>query len=128
MEKHLDTPASYAKNRKAWRKWFEKNHATEKNVWLIIYKKESGFPGVYYPEAAEEALCFGWIGSKADKRDETSRYQAFAKRNLKIHKEHKEILVNFVVHRVLRDLPMLNGISFSRNVRRFAFGGICLPD
>jgi uncharacterized protein YdeI (YjbR/CyaY-like superfamily) len=83
MEKHPDIPIFYAKNRKSWRKWLEKNHATAKNVWLIIYKKESGIPSVYYPEAVEEALCFGWIDSKANKRDETSHYQSFTKRNPK---------------------------------------------
>jgi len=73
----------YAKNRKAWRKWLEKNHAQEASVWLIIYKKESGKASVYYPEAVEEALCFGWIDSKPNKRDEESYYQFFAKRNPK---------------------------------------------
>ena len=29
----------------------------------------------------EEGLCFGWIDSKANKRDEKSFYQFFAKRN-----------------------------------------------
>lgn len=73
----------YATNRKQWRQWLEKNHQAEKCVWLIIYKKESGTPGIYYPEAVDEALCFGWIDSKANKRDEKSYYQFFAKRNLK---------------------------------------------
>ena len=72
-----------AKDRKAWRKWLEKNHATEVSVWLIIYKKESGKTTVYYPEAVEEALCFGWIDSKPNKRDEESYYQFFTKRNPK---------------------------------------------
>jgi hypothetical protein len=29
----------YAKDRKAWRKWLQKNHLKEKNIWLIIYKR-----------------------------------------------------------------------------------------
>ena len=73
----------YAKDRKAWRKWLEKNHASEESVWLIIYKKESGTPSGYYPEAVGEAQCFGWIDSKPNKRDEVSYYQFFAKRNPK---------------------------------------------
>jgi uncharacterized protein YdeI (YjbR/CyaY-like superfamily) len=73
----------YAKDSKAWRKWLEKNHASEECVWLIIYKKESGIATVYYPEAVDEALCFGWIDSKPNKRDEESYYQFFAKRNPK---------------------------------------------
>ena len=73
----------YAKSQKKWRKWLEKNHQSEKSVWLIIYKKESETPSIYYPEAVDEALCFGWIDSKPNKRDENSYYQFFAKRNPK---------------------------------------------
>jgi uncharacterized protein YdeI (YjbR/CyaY-like superfamily) len=81
MEKHTDGVALfYAKTRKAWRQWLHKNHSSEVSVWLIIYKKESGIPSVYYDEAVEEALCFGWIDSKPNKRDEQSFIQFFAKR------------------------------------------------
>lgn len=73
----------YAKSRKEWRSWLAKNHAKEKSVWLIIYKKDSGEPSVYYPEAVDEALCFGWIDSKPNKRDDKSYFQFFAKRNPK---------------------------------------------
>lgn len=73
----------YAKNGKAWRRWLEKNHVAEKSVWLIIYKKQSKMPSVYYDEAVDEALCFGWIDSKPNKRDDESYYQFFSKRNAK---------------------------------------------
>ncbi|TAF46328.1 MAG: hypothetical protein EAZ51_02350 [Sphingobacteriales bacterium] len=73
----------YAQSQADWRKWLENNHQTEKSVWLIIYKKETEIPSVYYPEAVDEAICFGWIDSKPNKRDEKSYYQFFAKRNIK---------------------------------------------
>jgi uncharacterized protein YdeI (YjbR/CyaY-like superfamily) len=73
----------YAKSQKEWRKWLEKNNQSEKSVWLIIYKKQSEIPSVYYPEAVDEAICFGWIDSKPNKRDDESYYQFFAKRNPK---------------------------------------------
>lgn len=73
----------YAKDNKAWRNWLQKNHATATSVWLIIYKKETGTPSVYYPEAVDEALCFGWIDSTPNKRDAYSYFQFFAKRNPK---------------------------------------------
>ncbi len=46
----------------------------------------------------EEALCFGWIDSKPNKRDDESFYQFFAKRNpksnwSKISKERVAILI-----------------------------------
>jgi uncharacterized protein YdeI (YjbR/CyaY-like superfamily) len=83
MELHNDLPAYHAKNRKEWRQWLTKNHQSEKSVWLIIYHKSSATPSVYYEEAVEEALCFGWIDSIAHKRDTESKYQFFAMRKPK---------------------------------------------
>jgi uncharacterized protein YdeI (YjbR/CyaY-like superfamily) len=71
------------KTQKEWRKWLVKNHSTEKSVWLIFYKKGSSVQCTNYAEALEEALCFGWIDSKAVKRDDVSYYQYFAKRKPK---------------------------------------------
>jgi uncharacterized protein YdeI (YjbR/CyaY-like superfamily) len=48
-------------SRDDWRSWLEENHATEKEIWLIHYKKHTGKPTISYEEAVEEALCFGWI-------------------------------------------------------------------
>jgi uncharacterized protein YdeI (YjbR/CyaY-like superfamily) len=73
----------YAKDRATWRTWLDEHQDSEKSVWLIIYHKDAGVPSVYYPEAVEEALCFGWIDSKPNKRDDKSYYQFFAKRNPK---------------------------------------------
>ncbi len=73
----------HAKTRKHWRRWLEKNQVSEKKVWLIIYRKGSKTPSVYYEEAVEEALCFGWIDSKGNKRDEESYYQFFCQRKPK---------------------------------------------
>lgn len=83
MELKNDVETFYAKSQKTWRQWLEKHHQKKKSVWLIIYKKDSGVPSVYYPEAVDEALCYGWIDSKPNKRDEKSYYQFFAKRNAK---------------------------------------------
>ncbi len=73
----------HAQDRAAWRAWLAENHTQENSVWLIIYKKDSGVPSIYYDQAVDEALCFGWIDSKPNKRDEQSFYQFFAKRNPK---------------------------------------------
>lgn len=98
MEIYNGIQTFHAKTRKEWRKWLEKNHQSEKSVWLIIYKKESDTQSVYYPEAVDEAICFGWIDSKPNKRDEHSYYQFFAKRNpksnwSKVNKEKVAILL-----------------------------------
>jgi uncharacterized protein YdeI (YjbR/CyaY-like superfamily) len=97
-EERKGVAAVHCKNRKAWRNWLEKNHAVEKAVWLIIYKKESNTASVFYPEAVDEALCFGWVDSLVNKRDELSYYQYFAKRKpksnwSKVNKEKVERLM-----------------------------------
>jgi uncharacterized protein YdeI (YjbR/CyaY-like superfamily) len=83
MELKDEKKTVYAKTRKEWRKWLEKNHHNEKSVWLIIYHKQSEKPSVYYDEAVEEALCFGWVDSKANKRDTESSFLYFAQRKPK---------------------------------------------
>ncbi len=83
MELHNDIITFHAKSRKEWREWLEKNHQSEKSVWLIIYHKSSDTESVYYDEAVEEAICFGWIDSIAHKRDGESKYQFFAQRKPK---------------------------------------------
>jgi uncharacterized protein YdeI (YjbR/CyaY-like superfamily) len=88
----------YARTQKEWRKWLERNHQSEKAVWLIFYKKGSGIQSTNYAEALEEALCFGWIDSKANKRDDVSYYQYFAKRKpksnwSKVNKEKVAVLI-----------------------------------
>lgn len=60
----------HPKTRAEWRQWLEKHHTRTEGVWLITYKKATGKPRVEYEEAVEEALCFGWIDSKANKLDD----------------------------------------------------------
>ncbi|HVE61685.1 MAG TPA: YdeI/OmpD-associated family protein [Chitinophagaceae bacterium] len=98
MEIHAGIKTFYAKNRKAWRTWLEKNGVKEKSVWLIIYRKDTSKKTVNYVEAVEDALCYGWIDSKANKRDAKSFDQSFAKRNpksnwSKINKERVAMLI-----------------------------------
>jgi len=77
------TNTYYAKDRKAWRKWLEKNHVSSTGVWLIYYKKNSGKTRVDYADAVEEALCFGWIDSTLNPIDEDSYMQLFTPRKPK---------------------------------------------
>lgn len=59
----------YVKNAAGLRRWFEKNHASSPGVWLVINKKNSRKPGIYYEEAVEEALSFGWIDGRLNPLD-----------------------------------------------------------
>jgi uncharacterized protein YdeI (YjbR/CyaY-like superfamily) len=81
METHKNIPAVQAADRAEWRCWLEAHHRTETSVWLIIHRKNGDIPSVPYPEAVDEALCFGWIDSVPNKRDAGSYYQFFSKRN-----------------------------------------------
>jgi uncharacterized protein YdeI (YjbR/CyaY-like superfamily) len=73
----------YAESKTAFRNWLIENHQKESNLWLIIYKKDSGTPSITYDQAVDEALCFGWVDSSINKRDDDSFNQYFAKRNPK---------------------------------------------
>lgn len=57
-------------DRDQWRLWLEVNHATERETWLILYKKKYQDLGLRLDEAVEEALCFGWIDGTLRSLDE----------------------------------------------------------
>ncbi len=97
MEQKLET--FYPKNRQEWRAWLEENHDKKQNIWLIYYKQKSKIPTVSYSDAVDEALCFGWIDSKAKSLDEVKFMQFFSKRKeksvwSKINKEKIEMLIS----------------------------------
>jgi uncharacterized protein YdeI (YjbR/CyaY-like superfamily) len=73
----------HPKNRKAWRKWLEKEHQASPGIWLVYYKKHTGLRGLSYDEAVEEALCFGWIDSLPGKLDEVRSSLKFTPRKPK---------------------------------------------
>ncbi len=70
-------------NRKDWRAWLRKNHKTEKEIWLVYYKKGTGKLRIEYNDAVEEALCFGWIDSIVKTLDKESTVQSFSPRKPK---------------------------------------------
>jgi uncharacterized protein YdeI (YjbR/CyaY-like superfamily) len=45
----------------AWRAWLEEHHAETEELWVGLYKRESGRPTITWPESVDGALCFGWI-------------------------------------------------------------------
>lgn len=63
--KHFQSPAEF-------RAWLEKNHATERELWVGYYKKSTGRPSMTWPESVEQALCFGWIDGVRRSVDEHS--------------------------------------------------------
>ena len=53
--------AIFFTDRKEWRDWLEKNHATATEQWVGFHKVGAEKKGITYQEALDEALCFGWI-------------------------------------------------------------------
>jgi len=45
----------------AWRAWLEEHHAKSQELWVGLYKRDSGRPSITWSEAVDGALCFGWI-------------------------------------------------------------------
>ena len=55
-----------------FRTWLEQNHDATQELWVGFYKKSSGKPSITWPEAVDEALCFGWIDGVRKSIDESS--------------------------------------------------------
>lgn len=70
----------YLFRRADWRKWLEENHAAESEIWLLYPHKNSGRPRLPYPDAVQEAICFGWIDGLIQKHDETFSRQRWTPR------------------------------------------------
>ena len=67
-------------SRDDWRDWLHQHHDKKKSIWLIYFKTTSGKPTVSYSDAVDEALCFGWIDSKAKPIDAYRYMQFFSRR------------------------------------------------
>lgn len=89
-----DMKTLYVADRKKWRAWLRQHYQTEKEIWLVYYKKGSGKPRIEYNDAVEEALCFGWIDSTVRSIDEKRFAQRFTPRkpNSKYSPANKERL------------------------------------
>ena len=61
-------PTSFA-SAADFRTWLERHHATVAELVVAFFTKSSGRGGLTYPEALDEALCFGWIDGVRRKLD-----------------------------------------------------------
>jgi uncharacterized protein YdeI (YjbR/CyaY-like superfamily) len=71
------------KSAQEWEKWLAKNHASSQGVWLKIFRKDSQTPSVHYPDALDEALCYGWIDGQKAAFDDKAWLQKFCPRQVK---------------------------------------------
>src|SRR5919108_19406 len=77
----------------AFETWMRRNHARESEIWLRIYKKDSGVPTVTHAQALDVALCWGWIDGIRKGLDEDSFLQRYTPRRAKsvwsqVNREH----------------------------------------
>ncbi|HYN97672.1 MAG TPA: YdeI/OmpD-associated family protein [Pilimelia sp.] len=78
------TPAQreriHPETRAQWRAWLAEHAGTTPGVWLVSWRKGVGRPAVSYDESVEEALCFGWVDSTANRLDDERTMLYFAPR------------------------------------------------
>src|SRR6266508_2814081 len=58
------------RNRRQWRAWLKKHHASSAGVWLVFHKAHTGVKSIHYEDTVREALCFGWIDSLIKRLDD----------------------------------------------------------
>src|SRR2546430_7249686 len=61
----------------AFRAWLQRHHGTVAELLVGFYKRGAGTPSITWPEAVDEALCFGWIDGlrrRVDERRYTIRF------------------------------------------------------
>lgn len=67
-------------DRAAFRAWLDEHHASASELWMGLYRKGSGRPSITWPEAVDEALCFGWIDGVRQRIDDESYMNRFTPR------------------------------------------------
>ncbi|MDO6514571.1 YdeI family protein [Neptuniibacter sp. 2_MG-2023] len=79
-------------------KWLEKNHARERELWVKIFKKNTGIPSVTWNDVVIEVLCWGWIDGVKKSIDDQAYLQRITPRTArsnwsKRNTEHVERLI-----------------------------------
>lgn len=76
---------TYFKTQAEFRKWLEKNHEKLSEAWVGFHKKSTLKPSITYPQALDEALCYGWIDGVRKNVNETSYTIRFTPRKKQSH-------------------------------------------
>lgn len=75
-----DRPALFFRDATEFRAWLEANHETASELWMGLRKVHVPDRGLTWEDAVPEALCFGWIDSRAERIDEDTRRQRWTPR------------------------------------------------
>jgi len=79
----FEYPIFHAETRDQWRAWLTDNVTSARGVWLCSWRTTTDRLRCPYPEAVEEAICFGWIDSTATVLDDERSLQLFTPRRPK---------------------------------------------
>jgi uncharacterized protein YdeI (YjbR/CyaY-like superfamily) len=63
-----------------FRAWLEGNHEGAGELWVGFYKVGSGRASITWPQAVDQALCFGWIDGVRKRIDDASYVIRFTPR------------------------------------------------
>ena len=63
-----------------FRAWLAEHHANERELWVGFHRKSTGRPSITWPEAVDQALCYGWIDGVRRSVDGTSYMNRFTPR------------------------------------------------
>ncbi|MFQ6173176.1 YdeI/OmpD-associated family protein [Oryzobacter sp. R7] len=75
-----EKPALFFEDAAEFGRWLAAHHDTEAELWMGLYRKGHPRAGLTWEEAVREALCWGWIDSKAQGIDEHTRRQRWTPR------------------------------------------------
>ena len=80
-------------------RWLKVNHAIESELWVKIFKKNTGIQSVTWNDIVTEVLCWGWIDGIKKSIDDQSYLQRITPRTArsnwsKRNTEHVERLIN----------------------------------
>lgn len=75
-----ERPAIFFDDAADFHAWLEENHADATELWMGLYKKHVSPRGLTWAAAVPEALCFGWIDSRAERIDEDAVRQRWTPR------------------------------------------------
>jgi uncharacterized protein YdeI (YjbR/CyaY-like superfamily) len=67
----------------AFERWLSTNHDREPELWLKVFKKDSGVPTVTCAQALDVALCWGWIDGLRKSLDAQAFLQRYTPRRPK---------------------------------------------
>lgn len=81
--KNVDIETIFFHGAQDFEAWLTKNHDTSPGIWMLYHRVSTGKECIWYKEALEIALMYGWIDSILKKVDDSSYVRKFSPRRPK---------------------------------------------